>query len=52
MGHVTMENRNGLAVAGKVTQADGTAERRASESMLKAIAKVAGHGITIGEDKA
>src|ERR1700740_2508408 len=30
MGHVTMENRNGLAIAGKVTQANGTAERRAS----------------------
>ena len=32
MGHVVMENRHGLAVAGKVSQADGTAERRASES--------------------
>src|SRR6201982_155669 len=31
MGHVTMENRNGLAVAGVVTHANGTAERRASE---------------------
>jgi hypothetical protein len=30
MGHVTMENRNGLAVAGVVTHANGTAERRAS----------------------
>ena len=30
-----MENRNGLAVGGMVTQADGTAERRASEAMLK-----------------
>jgi len=30
MGHVTMENRHGLAVAGRVTQADGKAERRAS----------------------
>ena len=35
MGHVTMENRNGLVVAGRVTQANGTAERRASEAMLK-----------------
>src|SRR5918993_1390799 len=26
MGHAVMENRNGLAVAGTVTQADGTAE--------------------------
>ncbi len=31
MGHVTMENRHGLAVAGMVTHANGTAERRASE---------------------
>ena len=31
MGHVTMENRHGLAVAGVVTKADGTAERRASQ---------------------
>jgi hypothetical protein len=36
MGHVTMENQHGLAVAGMVTQANGTAERRASEIMLKA----------------
>src|SRR5256885_9176926 len=28
LGHVTMENRHGLAVAGVVTKADGTAERR------------------------
>src|SRR5262245_26892073 len=35
MGHVVMENRNGLAVDGRVSQANGTAERRASEAMLK-----------------
>jgi hypothetical protein len=35
MGHATMENRHGLAVAGMVTLATGTAERRASETMLK-----------------
>jgi transposase len=52
MGHVMMENRNGLAVAGRVTQADGTAERRASEVMLKVQRKAAGHHITVGEDKA
>jgi phage terminase large subunit-like protein len=34
MGHATMENRNGLAVAGLVTPASGTAERTASEEML------------------
>jgi hypothetical protein len=42
MGHATMENRHGLAVAGTVTFATGTAERRASEIMLKAKAKKAG----------
>jgi hypothetical protein len=52
MGHVTMENRNGLAVAGRVTHATGTAERRASEDMLKAKLKQAGGRITVGEDKA
>lgn len=39
MGHVTMENRNGLAVAGMVTRANGTAECKASLKMLKTIAK-------------
>jgi len=52
MGHVTMENRYGLVVAGAVTQADGTAERRTSEAMLKARRKAAGRRITVGEDKA
>ena len=39
MGHATMENRHGLAVAGMVTHANGIAERRASEIMLKARAQ-------------
>jgi transposase len=52
MGHAVMENRNGLAVAGSVTQANGTAERSASEAMLKAQAKRSGGRITAGEDKA
>jgi IS5 family transposase len=47
-----MENRNGLAVAGAVTQANGTAEREASEAMLAAKAKEEGHRITVGADKA
>jgi hypothetical protein len=34
------------------THANGTAERRAAEIMLKARGKVAGHRITAGEDKA
>src|SRR5215203_1209212 len=35
-----------------VTLANGTTERRASETMLKAKAKEAGRRITVGEDKA
>ena len=46
MGHATMENRHGLAVAGMVTHANGTAERRASEIMLKAKRKAAGRRST------
>jgi transposase len=38
--------------AGMVTHANGTAERRASEIMLKAKSKAAGGRITAGEDKA
>ncbi len=45
-----MENRHGLAVAGMVTLANGTAERRASETMLKAKAKQVGRRITVGEE--
>jgi transposase len=51
MGHVTMENRNGLAVAGMVTKAEGTAERRAAEKMLKAKSRQVGQRITAGADK-
>jgi hypothetical protein len=47
-----MENRHGLVVAGMVTHANGTAERRASEIMLKARSKAARRRITAGEDKA
>src|SRR6516225_5331749 len=45
-------NRYGLAVAGMVTLATGTAERRASETMLKAKLNKLGRRITVGEDKA
>jgi transposase len=51
LGHALMENRSGLAVGGMVTQADGLAERRASEAMLKKQAKRSKR-ITVGEDKA
>ena len=34
MGHVLMENRNGLAVDATLTRATGTAEREAALAML------------------
>jgi hypothetical protein len=56
MGHVLMENRNGLAVAGSATHATGTAER---EAALRLIARRCGRRtvrppgrITLGGDKA
>jgi transposase len=52
LGHVVMENRNGLAVAGMVTLASGTAERRASEKMLKQQLRRSRGRITVGADKA
>jgi transposase len=51
MGHALMENRHGLAVAGTVSEANGTAERRAAEAMLKRQARC-GRRITVGADKA
>jgi transposase len=52
MGHALMENRNGLAVGGRVTHATGTAEREASEVLLAARVKQTGKRATVGEDKA
>ena len=52
MGHVIVENRHGLAVAGLLSKATGTAERRASEAMLAIRRRLAGRRITVGEDKA
>lgn len=49
MGHVLMENRNGLVVDVAVTRATGTAEREAAFKMLR---KVPGkRRITVGGDK-
>lgn len=49
MGHVLMENRNGLVVNVAMTQATGTAEREAALDML---AQVPGsRRITVGGDK-
>src|SRR5262249_27535206 len=52
MGHATMENRHGLAGAGMVTLATGTAERRASATVLNARVNNLGRRITGGADKA
>jgi transposase len=50
MGHVVMENRNGLVVAATVTPATGTAEREAAVAMVEQPAD--GKRITLGADKA
>ena len=50
MGHVLMENRNGLAVAAALTQASGTAEREAALAMLDR--RSSARRITLGADKA
>jgi transposase len=47
MGHVLMENRNGLVVNTRVTQATGTAEREAALVMVGEI----GRPVTLGGDK-
>src|SRR5216683_2602789 len=48
-GHVLMENRNGIAVNGCVTQATGRAEPQAAMAMVEAIP--GWHRITLGADK-
>jgi hypothetical protein len=50
MGHVLMENRNGLVVAAKLTEASGTAERQAALDMLDATPR-GKRRITLGGDK-
>jgi transposase len=50
MGHVLMENRNGLAVDATLTHATGTAEREATLAMLDR--RKGKHRITLGADKA
>ncbi len=50
MGHVLMENRNGLAVDATLTNATGKAEREAALAMLDRRPRK--HRITLGADKA
>lgn len=49
LGHVMMENRNGLVVDVRVTQANGTAERDAAHEM--ALDLPGSHAKTLGADK-
>lgn len=50
LGHVLMENRHGLVVQARATQATGTAERDTAVAMLRA--QRVGPGCTLGADKA
>ena len=50
LGHVMMENRNGLAVNARVTKTTGTAEREAAVDMLGELPGK--NRITVGGDKA
>jgi transposase len=50
MGHVMMENRNGLVVKARLTQATGTAERDTALEMLEDLG--GSQQVTLGADKA
>jgi len=50
MGHVLMENRHGLAVAGDATEATGTAERKTALDLIDNH-RPAERRITVGADK-
>ncbi len=49
MGHLLMENRHGLVVDAKVTQATGKAEREAAIDMVEALTGT--RRVTVGADK-
>jgi transposase len=51
MGHVLMENRNGLAVAARLTEATGTAERTTALALVDSY-RPDQRRITLGADKA
>jgi len=52
MGHALMENRNGLAVLGGISQATGTAERDQALALVDRHRSERTHRITLGADKA
>jgi transposase len=51
LGHVLMENRNGLVVETRLTAATGTAEREASLAMVQAKRESQRGPLTLGGDK-
>jgi len=51
MGHVVIENRNGLVVSTAYTQATGTAERASAIRMMKKLNKNGADDGTLGADK-
>lgn len=53
LGHHLMDNRHGIIVEVEVTQATGTGEASASETMLRRVRKRVGQRrrLTVGEDK-
>lgn len=50
LGHVLMENRNGLVVDARLSPATGTAERDVAIEMIRDLEN--GHRVTVGGDKA
>jgi transposase len=50
MGHLLMENRSGLVVAARLTQATGLAERAAASGLIEEVPDR--HRITVGADRA
>lgn len=51
MGHVVIDNRHGLVVATRYTQATGTAERDAAADMVKDVKRRRKQRLTLGADK-
>jgi transposase len=52
MGHVLMENRNGLAVDAETTRVAGFAERLTAVAMLDDVVRLDGQRITLAADRA
>ena len=50
MGHVLMENRNGLVVDSRLTSATGKAEREVAQQMIGR--RAGGQRLTLGADRA